>query len=647
MADLLSFLKMILEAGFKVTSALEKADHNAEDCRRIRELLHTLSAIAKYLELEDNTMGDTTKGLEEALQRASKIVSKCERKTLVSRAFKANEIADKLRGVCIDILLNLNAVLLVNVVDIKKILTHNSSMLAKLLEICAAYPDVHLRRREMDRLVQTYLNSTDDTRSQNKNKRKTKETVVVRPEFKTEKDNAPMDSKVPRASLSDGSDKSIPVKSVIGQGGPSIVNKAHSSNPTGGDGSSKKKKKEIKRVDGPNTTRPQVKIETNNEPADRKGPRASLSVCSAKSTALKSVIGQGGPSIVYKIISRLSENMTAVTSIDGHPTKTWIVMSYEGGKVSIWDYQEKKTVMELQVNEVPGKFARLAHDISQNFKETGVPHSVCSAKFIAQGKWLVVGNGDGYIYVYACTDTKLKEAKKFRAHDNSVDLLAVHPTKPYLLSSSAHGKTIKLWDWRSDPSMDWVRIKTFDVKPTYPDGVRSLKFKPRDTNTFACVTCENKVKAGNIENSSRLTTKLMGPFEADYCFSHNHLHLMVTLSPTSAEVQILDLETRKVYHTLSLGGRKSKTICIACHPTLPILVTMLDDGTVCFWDASTYRLEQTVQITDSRALDLVFIADINDTARLVVKFESMMVIMEVNYLPMENTSQWTDGGNYG
>lgn len=149
----------------------------------------------------------------------------------------------------------------------------------------------------------------------------------------------------------------------------------------------------------------------------------------------------------------------------------------------------QKTVMELQVNDVPGKAARLMHEISQYFKESSVPHSICSAKFIVQEKWLVVGDGDGYIYVYAYTD-KLNETKKFRAHHNSVDSLAVHPTKPYLLSSSAHGRTIKLWDW----SKDWVQIKKFDVKSTYPDGVRSLKFNPRDTNTFACVTYDNRVK---------------------------------------------------------------------------------------------------------------------------------------------------------
>jgi hypothetical protein len=97
------------------------------------------------LPLQDNT----TKGLKETLQRASEIVKTCNRKTLVSRAFKANQIADELRGVCIDILLNLNTVLLANVADIKKTVTHNNSMLAQILEICAANPDVRLLRQKV------------------------------------------------------------------------------------------------------------------------------------------------------------------------------------------------------------------------------------------------------------------------------------------------------------------------------------------------------------------------------------------------------------------------------------------------------------------------------------------------------------------
>ena len=57
----------------------------------------------------------------------------------------------------------------------------------------------------------------------------------------------------------------------------------------------------------------------------------------------------------------------------------------------------QEIVMGLQVNEVPGKFARRIHVISQIFKETAVPHSVCSVKFIAQEKWLAVGDGEGLL----------------------------------------------------------------------------------------------------------------------------------------------------------------------------------------------------------------------------------------------------------
>ena len=153
----------------------------------------------------------------------------------------------------------------------------------------------------------------------------------------------------------------------------------------------------------------------------------------------------------------------------------------------------QEIVMELQVNEVPGKFARRIHGISQIFKETAVPHSVCSVKFIAQEKWLAVGDGEGYIYVYAYTDTyKLYVVTRFRAYRHkSVDSLAVHPTEPYLLSSSAFDRKIKLWDW----SKGWEKIKEFDVKPsTYEDGVCSVKFNPRDTNSFACVLYDKTVK---------------------------------------------------------------------------------------------------------------------------------------------------------
>uniref|UniRef100_A0A8R7V0V7 Uncharacterized protein n=1 Tax=Triticum urartu TaxID=4572 RepID=A0A8R7V0V7_TRIUA len=332
-----------------------------------------------------------------------------------------------------------------------------------------------------------------------------------------------------------------------------------------------------------------------------------------------------------------------------------IVTGHEEGSFSIWDYQKKETVMELQLND-KGACQRPA--IFQYFKEKPVQHSIFSVKFTAEGKCLVVGDGHGHIYVYDYTDTKPHKVKahgksvnslaahptepyllslsafgKEKAHGISVDSLAAHPTEPYLLSSSVFGRNIKVWDW----SKNWKKFQNFYVKPenTYYDGVHSVKFNPRDTNTFACVTSYDGVKAGNIKTSS-LETTLKGPFVmADYFFTRGHQHLMVTLRSNSHNSEIWDLKTREVVHTLSMSGRK--TTWVACHPKLPILVTTLDDGTVCLWHASTYRLEKMVHITNSKCRDLVFVQDINGRPRLAIAFETMIAIMEVN-LPIANTS---------
>ncbi|KAF7046602.1 hypothetical protein CFC21_055622 [Triticum aestivum] len=326
--------------------------------------------------------------------------------------------------------------------------------------------------------------------------------------------------------------------------------------------------------------------------------------------------------------------MNLVTSIDTHPTKPWIVMGHEGGNFSIWDYQKQETVMKLQVNEVPDKTALMFHALSQRIKVRPPKHSVFSVKFISERKWLVVGDGHGYIYVYNYTNTKLHMVDNFRAHDKkSVNSLAAHPTEPYLLSSSTIGTNIKVWD----KSNKWKIFQNFNTKPeiAYYNGVRSVKLNPRDTNTFACVTRYDGVKVGSIKPSS-LETTLTGSFVmADYLFTRGDEHLMVTLRFDSHISEIWDMKTQKVVHTLSVSGHK--TTWVACHPKLPIQVTVLDDGTVCLWDATIYRLEKMVRITDSKCRDLVFVPDTNGPLRLAIAFETMIAIMEVN-LPIVNTS---------
>ncbi|RLM70228.1 hypothetical protein C2845_PM17G14490 [Panicum miliaceum] len=570
---------------------------------------------------------DAAEGLGDALRRASELVARCRRcKNLVLRAAEAGDVAEKLRRVCLDVLLNLGAAVLADgvhtaemVAEVKEAVgqlradvAYTNAMLARISQIVAAHPDVRLRE-EVAVLVKDYQNSTEYASSQNENRGDTKKTDAGRSELMIQKNNGLGRSKVaPHDSLSDDLAESASVESVTRQhGSGTIINKASSSvsklvdqvgsvavyaapfqlqqiisiSEVRSQSSNSSKLLKVyplklrvpfepnkETIQWPTTltnktdhyvgvwvkptherfTRTAMIMEPYSSlvvsvemkmheqpPQDMVKFEVVVIIVQSKDNLVKLESSIGGKlnmdssfmehvqkqqAEVYRailtpitfepgscqIISRSIKNMTLVTSIDAHPTKTWIVMGHEGGNFSIWDYQKQEIVMELQVNEVPGKFARRIHGISQIFKETAIPHS------------------------------------------------------PYLLSSSAFDRKIKLWDW----SKNWEKIKEFDVKPisTYEDGVRSVKFNPRDTNTFACVLYDKTVK-------------------------------------------IWDLETGKIVHTLGVSGLK--TSHIACHPTLPILATTLDDGTVCLWDASTYRLEEIVHITDSKPHGLVFATDTN------------------------------------
>nr|TKW00025.1 hypothetical protein SEVIR_8G082100v2 [Setaria viridis] len=220
-----------------------------------------------------------------------------------------------------------------------------------------------------------------------------------------------------------------------------------------------------------------------------------------------------------KIISR--GRLGGIFSMDVHPTQAWILTGHEGGFVSIWTYQTQKRVMELQVA-----------------KQATYP--VYSVKFIAKEKWFATGVGHGHVRVYDYTSTtKDIMIKKIKAHGGKpVTSLAVHPTYPYLLTSSQDDNSIKLWDW----GHGWSCARTFDG---HTGGVGSLTFSRWDINSFASVGYDG------------------------------------------GEAKIWDLQRQEFIH--KLGGHGFTVCDVASHPTLPILATSSRDGTVCLWDTGTYR----------------------------------------------------------
>lgn len=92
-------------------------------------------------------------------------------------------------------------------------------------------------------------------------------------------------------------------------------------------------------------------------------------------------------------------------------------------------------------------------------------------------------------------ETKMQKLKSFRAHDGLISL-AVHPTRPYVLSSPCYGghHEKKLWDW----DKGWDCTRTFETEHFTRDFVcKVVAFDPKETNRFASAS-SHTVKVRDI-----------------------------------------------------------------------------------------------------------------------------------------------------
>lgn len=146
MVDPVSILQHIFSFAVKIKETVGTFRHNEEDCRRIVVLVTTVSAVVEGLKrtpeiLEDHAMGYAFKALEEALERSWNLVLACQEKSSLRRAWEADNIAENLRRVREDILLNLNAAMFATVACRISVSANNN-----INQIVAALPDDSLRQ---------------------------------------------------------------------------------------------------------------------------------------------------------------------------------------------------------------------------------------------------------------------------------------------------------------------------------------------------------------------------------------------------------------------------------------------------------------------------------------------------------------------
>jgi len=228
-------------------------------------------------------------------------------------------------------------------------------------------------------------------------------------------------------------------------------------------------------------------------------------------------------------------------SLDANRTEPWIITGHPSGYIHMWNYDTQKFICSVQTGD-------------------GVTVSV--VKFIGRKRWFIAGTVNGFIYVY----TYEAEVQKITSFDGAgngdgINALAVHPTKPYVLSSS--GEYIRLWDWDEN----WTCIQLFEnqSQPT---------FNPNDTNIFASASNDNTVKLwrlDSLEPNSTLSGHSRHVTCLDFFICDGRQYLITVSYDKTAK--IWDMETKVCIRTLE--GFMSSVMSVVLHTTIPLLITGL------------------------------------------------------------------------
>ncbi|PWN50666.1 putative SEC27-coatomer complex beta subunit [Violaceomyces palustris] len=265
--------------------------------------------------------------------------------------------------------------------------------------------------------------------------------------------------------------------------------------------------------------------------------------------------------MLLDITKKLFARSERVKSLDFHPTEPWLLAGLYTGSVNIWNYETGAIVKSFEVTQVP----------------------VRCVKFIARKNWFVAGSDDFQLRVFNY-NTHEKVAN-FEAHPDYIRCLAVHPTGSYVLTGS-DDMTIKLWDWEKN----WRHVQTFEGHTHY---IMNLCFNPKDSNTFASSCLDRTVKVwtlgSNVANFT-LDAHDKGVNYVEYYHGAEKPYMLTTGDDRT--VKVWDYLSKSCVQTLT--GHTSNVSFAVFHPSLPLIISGSEDGTVKLWHSNTYRLESTL-----------------------------------------------------
>ncbi|GAX17924.1 hypothetical protein FisN_18Hh132 [Fistulifera solaris] len=293
------------------------------------------------------------------------------------------------------------------------------------------------------------------------------------------------------------------------------------------------------------------------------------------------------------IRKKLSAASERVKSVDLHPSEPWVLAALYSGNVMIWDVEAGSLVKSFEMSELPVRCAR----------------------FIARKQWFVAASDDMRLRVF--NYNTMEKVKEFEGHADYIRYLEVHPSLPYLLSSS-DDMTIKLWDW--DRGFDCTQL--FEGHSHY---VMQIKINPKDTNTFASASLDRTIKVWGLGSHTphyTLEGHEKGVNCVDYYPSGDKPYILSGADDRT--VKIWDYQTKSIVHTLE--GHSHNVCAVLFHPKLPIIASASEDGTVRIWQSTTYRAEATLNYGMERAWTLAASPGSN---KLAIGFDEGCVCIEL------------------
>ncbi|PUZ44105.1 hypothetical protein GQ55_8G063200 [Panicum hallii var. hallii] len=285
-----------------------------------------------------------------------------------------------------------------------------------------------------------------------------------------------------------------------------------------------------------------------------------------------------------------------IVSMTVHPAETWIITHHLDQSVCIWDY--------ITQEKVENTFRVLISKYKAD---------VLAPIFVARKQWYLTGTNTGHVKVYSYET--MEDVKTFKAHDDNVRSLDIHPTKPYLLSAS-YDKRIKLWNWEEG----WECVKTFDTQRF----ISKVKFVPTGAGYFTSASLSG-LQIWNIGSSQcefELDEDDPDMMSFDYLTRDDQLHVIT--GHINNSVRIWEWQSRG--GSSKLEGRAGKVTTVHGHPDLPIIISGSCDGKICWWNSATFQLEGTLEY----GLGLVrYIACLKGSRRIVIGHQNGLAMTEI------------------